>query len=97
MSNAKIVSFSLRYGSDDDILSWLESLGHRELSSTVRMCIREHMAGGRQQQRMIEESWKMLKRLVSENWVAASGQASLVGDEEGLDEDTRKNLEGLGL
>ena len=85
----KILGISLNREIDCDIIDWLATLPHREISLGVREAIRAFLAGEGEHARMTREVWE---RVVSKGWV---GEENVVMDGE-LDRETAGNLKGLG-
>ncbi len=38
------IAFRLKEGRDDDIISWVESLGERDRSYSIRQALKEHLS-----------------------------------------------------
>lgn len=92
----RIVAVAVNLVGDKDIIDWIDALPHREISSSIRDVIREHISRNEAQEKMIRETWEIVKRLEQR------GPSFVVmGDggvpEVGLDEETAVNLKGLGV
>jgi len=86
----RVIGVSLNSDGDQDIISWVDSLPPREISSSVREAIRKFMAGEDEYDRMIREIWK---EVIGGRWRTVDVGVVMKG---GLDEDTMMNLKGLG-
>ena len=85
----KDIGISLNIKSDRDIIDWLATLPHREISLGVREAIRVFIAGEGAHERMTREMWEMV---MSRGWVA---REPIVVDGE-LERVTEENLKGFG-
>ena len=93
----KVLGVSLSREDDWDIIEWVEGLGRREISVTIRDIIRDHLRGEDEHRRDTRRCLEILERM--EMGGVAVNRGKLVSPESGelLDAEVRKNLEGLGV